>query len=189
MIVVLCGKSCSGKDSIGRELRSLGYKQILSTTTRPMRANETNGVEYEFVTLFEFMERMLNGEFLETRKYKPSLLKDKNASWWYGSVLWRYKLAEEDIKGKYYAILTPDALENLKASNIKHESFYIDVSDEIIKQRQIIRGDEPHEAERRFLADKKDFENVDSIVSHVIRNDGTNTPLDTARLIDSIASK
>lgn len=189
MIVVLCGKSCSGKDSIGRELRKLGYKQILSTTTRPMRDNETDGVEYEFTSLFDFMERKDNGEFLETRKYYPSLIKEKNTVWWYGSVLSRYREAEKDTENKYYAILTPDALEKLKGSCIEHESFYIKVSDETIKARQIIRGDDKCEAERRFQADKIDFQNIENQVDHVIKNDGNMTPLITAILIDVLSER
>ena len=37
MIYVLIGESGSGKDTIAKELSKLGYKQVISYTTRPPR--------------------------------------------------------------------------------------------------------------------------------------------------------
>lgn len=48
MIYVFVGKAASGKDSIVRGLVDMGYKKIISHTTRPMRAGEKNGVDYWF---------------------------------------------------------------------------------------------------------------------------------------------
>ena len=47
------GKSSSGKDTIYEELLSreeLGLKPFIMYTTRPIRAKETDGVQYHFVT-------------------------------------------------------------------------------------------------------------------------------------------
>ena len=35
--MVLIGKSCSGKDTVVKELKKMGYESIVTYTTRPMR--------------------------------------------------------------------------------------------------------------------------------------------------------
>lgn len=51
LIVAIVGNSGSGKTTIVNELSSkYGYDTIVSFTTRPMRENETDGVEHWFVT-------------------------------------------------------------------------------------------------------------------------------------------
>lgn len=50
MLVCLCGKSCSGKDSVIKRLQERGYKRVVSSTTRPKRVGEKDGVDYYFKT-------------------------------------------------------------------------------------------------------------------------------------------
>jgi guanylate kinase len=67
-IVVISGPSGSGKTSLARsvceELGSRAYFSI-STTTRPMRPAEKDGVDYFFVTKEEFLKDIDEGYFLE----------------------------------------------------------------------------------------------------------------------------
>ena len=56
MSICLVGKSCSGKDTIARELVKLGYERILTYTTRPQRPSELDGVDYHFITENEFKD-------------------------------------------------------------------------------------------------------------------------------------
>ena len=48
-VIILTGKSCVGKDSVRGELEKLGFKNIVSYTSRPMRVGEKGGVDYNFV--------------------------------------------------------------------------------------------------------------------------------------------
>ena len=51
-IFFVLGKSCSGKDTIFQSLKEnkqLNLKTVVGYTTRPMRVNEKDGVEYFFV--------------------------------------------------------------------------------------------------------------------------------------------
>ncbi len=50
MLLCLCGESNSGKDSVIRRLQEKGYKRVISSTTRPKRTGETDGVDYHFKT-------------------------------------------------------------------------------------------------------------------------------------------
>ncbi len=67
-ILVVSGPSGSGKTSLARsvceELKNKAYFSI-STTTRPKREGEKNGVDYFFITKEEFLEDIEDGYFLE----------------------------------------------------------------------------------------------------------------------------
>ena len=60
-IIAIVGRSSSGKTYIAKRLSTiLGYKEVVSHTTRPMRSNETNGVEHWFNSKEEFQNILDN---------------------------------------------------------------------------------------------------------------------------------
>ena len=65
-IISLTGASSSGKDSILQAVLRVNsnLSPIISTTSRPMREGETNGVQYDFVTPtdFELMDKKFIGQ-------------------------------------------------------------------------------------------------------------------------------
>lgn len=66
-ILVLSGPSGAGKSSLIKKIEEeIGaYYFSISTTTRPMREGEINGVHYHFVTQEQFEEDIENEQFLE----------------------------------------------------------------------------------------------------------------------------
>ena len=56
MITIYFGKSASGKDYFLKKLIRHKIQPIISYTTRPIRDNETNGIDYNFVTNKEFKD-------------------------------------------------------------------------------------------------------------------------------------
>ena len=66
-LIVISGPTCAGKGTICRELlsRNNNIWRSISYTSRPMRGNEVDGVDYYFVTKEEFEEKINNGEMLE----------------------------------------------------------------------------------------------------------------------------
>jgi guanylate kinase len=66
-VLVLSGPSGAGKSSLISEIKEhIGeYYFSISTTTRPIRAGETDGVEYHFVDEEEFKRDIENDFFLE----------------------------------------------------------------------------------------------------------------------------
>ncbi len=71
-LIVLMGKSASGKDTIYKLLKedeSLNLKQLVPYTTRPMRAGEVEGEAYHFVTEAQFKELLQKGRVIEHRSY------------------------------------------------------------------------------------------------------------------------
>ena len=67
LLVVLSGPSGVGKDAALSSLRALKrpWNFVVTATTRPKRAGETDGVEYIFLEQAEFQRKRGNGEFLE----------------------------------------------------------------------------------------------------------------------------
>ncbi|MGQ9585764.1 MAG: guanylate kinase [Anaerolineae bacterium] len=66
-LVVLSGPSGAGKDSVLRRMKDLGFPFhfVVTTTTRPPRSGEVEGVDYHFVSRQRFQEMIEKGELLE----------------------------------------------------------------------------------------------------------------------------
>jgi guanylate kinase len=67
LLLVIAGPAGSGKstlcDRLLKEERS--FSRVVTTTTRPPRTGEINGVHYHFFSADEFRRRLAAGEFLE----------------------------------------------------------------------------------------------------------------------------
>lgn len=67
LLVVVSGPSGAGKDMTLKRMKELGYPFhfVVTTTDRPPRAGEVNGVDYFFVSTQEFERMVQAGELLE----------------------------------------------------------------------------------------------------------------------------
>ena len=75
-IVCLMGRSSSGKDTIYKKLLEqdkIVLRAIIPYTTRPIRAGETDGVEYHFTDETGFQELLSQGNVVEHRVYHTYL--------------------------------------------------------------------------------------------------------------------
>lgn len=72
VIICLVGPSGSGKSTLERLLVSAGScGRFTSTTTRPIRAGEVDGLDYHFVPDDEFQAMQERGEFTQTVNFGP----------------------------------------------------------------------------------------------------------------------
>lgn len=69
-LVVLYGPSTSGKTTIAA---SLGIDKVLTATSRKIRDNEVNGIDYHFKTKKEFKEMIKREELAEYSEYLGNL--------------------------------------------------------------------------------------------------------------------
>jgi guanylate kinase len=80
LLIVVSGPSGSGKGTLCQMLREdlpeLSYS--VSLTSRPLRGNEQNGVEYYFVSKEEFLRLIDAGEFLEWAEVYGNYYEEKN---------------------------------------------------------------------------------------------------------------
>jgi guanylate kinase len=67
LLIVISGPSGVGKDSVVNAMKSRGlpFHFVVTATTRPARANETNGKDYFFVSKDEFARMIENDELFE----------------------------------------------------------------------------------------------------------------------------
>lgn len=67
LLLVIAGPAGSGKSTLCDRLlkEELSFSRVVTTTTRPPRTGEINGVHYHFFSADEFRRRLAAGEFLE----------------------------------------------------------------------------------------------------------------------------
>ena len=158
-IVYLMGKSSTGKDTIYKHLLSsnkIELHTIVPYTTRPIRAGESNGVEYFFTDEAGFLKLKEEGKLIEDRAYNTCL------------GLWRYFTVNDeqiDLEHKDYVIIgTLESYNRTKDffGEEKMVPVMIELDDGVRLQRALDREkvqDIPkyNELCRRFLADAEDF--------------------------------
>lgn len=157
-IFYIMGKSSTGKDTIFRNLlkKNPWLNKIVPYTTRPIRAGETDGVEYHF-TDEEGLEKIKSaGKLIEIREYNTC----------HG--VWKYfTVADENLdltNANYIMIGTIESYISVKkyfGSGVVIP-LLIDLDDGIRLQRAIDREKKQREPKyeelcRRYLADAQDF--------------------------------
>ena len=69
-ILIITGKTCSGKNVVSDELiNKHGFHRLTTFTTRPIRNGEVNGETYHFVNTDDFMQKMKSRFFAEWKAY------------------------------------------------------------------------------------------------------------------------
>ena len=180
MIIVLVGKTASGKTTIANELcKNHGYKRIITYTTRPMRVNEVQDVDYHFISDEQFNEMVKNNEFTEYKRYNTA-----HGVWSYGSVITSEQELSDDC---YVIILTPQGLRDLSKKMSRYIAFYLNVGFESQLERLKKRADEEQQIIKRLKNDAEDFENVLDIVDYSFCTD-ISLPQEVANAISNFIS-
>lgn len=65
ILITICGPSTTGKSTLSDMFKNDGYKGVVTTTTRPPRTGEIDGVHYHFVTQERFNEMIKDNELVE----------------------------------------------------------------------------------------------------------------------------
>ena len=157
-LFVFMGKSASGKDTLYRLVmeKYRNLHPVIPYTTRPIRAGETEGAEYHFVTEEEMAKMQRRNQIVECRCYQT--VKGP----------WYYFTAEDGQidfeKGDFALISTLEGYEQIRNfySEERVVPLYIEVEDMLRIERSLAREkqqEKPCVAEvcRRFLADEEDF--------------------------------
>jgi guanylate kinase len=154
----------------------MGLTPIVSTTSRPMRINEIQGRDYNFVTKEQAEIMLKNNDFIESRQYNVA-----------NGDTWIYGITKDSIKfdspHNYIVILDYQGLLQLEdylnnrgyINNLT--SFYVDCSYQTRLLRSLNRegsmGDEQvKEVVRRFEDDNKKVLPAKQYCDIVVNNDG-----------------
>lgn len=184
-IIVITGKSSSGKDSLQNYLVSnYDFVNLVSHTTRPPRPNESNGYDYYFINKEDFINMNNKDLFIETREYKV------NAE--IGNDIWYYGLSKSELD--ITTILNKIVILDLKgmkelAEYIGRENLfvvYLDCDSDIRIDRMIKRGGMTEkEISRRFKSDELDFIGIEESVD-LCANTGEYSTEDIAKIIAGV---
>lgn len=176
-IYTLTGCSGIGKDSVLNELIKLKKHliPIISTTSRPMRVNEEQGREYNFVSDDKAKEMLINNDFIEFRTYQVA-----------SSDIWIYGITKDSIDLKsdnnYIVIVDYSGLWELnkylyKQGQEKAVSIYIDGSYQTRLLRSLQRegkmsDEQIEEVIRRFNDDNIKVLPAKDYCDYVVNNEG-----------------
>ncbi len=154
-IIILLGESASGKSTIERELSKKGLNRIISYTTRTIRKNEIDGIDYHFISEDKFLDNLTNGFFAEYTKYND----------------WYYGIARKDCLDDSISVVEPFGFRQLqKIPDLNITSFYIKVPERERLKRMVDRGDDLMEVFRRIFSDQGVFQSIGQEVDFVIEN-------------------
>ena len=146
-VVALMGKAGAGKDTVKKEILNMttDYNNIISCTTRPMRENEINGVDYYFMNKAKFKSKNM----FEVSEFR---------GWYYG-------ISEESLSTEKIniGVFNPDGVRTFWGlPQVDLLVVYIDADDKIRLMRQLNREEYPdvREIVRRFSTDEEDFSSL-----------------------------
>ena len=142
-MLVMVGASASGKTEIAKILiKSYRFQKMVTYTTRPIRPGESDGVDYHFLTLDDFLLKQSRGEFIETVQYNGNL----------------YGTAFSDTEDDKVLIVDP------KGANVLHAKlgsdvvlFYLEADEHTRARRMKTRGDHLRDIQRRIEKDRDRF--------------------------------
>ena len=188
-IISLTGASSSGKDSILQAVLRINknISPIISTTSRPMREGETNGIQYNFITSKAFKLMDKNNMFIEHRDYKVQ-----------NGDIWRYGISKDSItknNNDKIVIIDFKGLKQLerycKEQNIKLISFHIDTSMwncsmRALQREPSLNDKDTMELHRRLLDDYYNVLPAKDYCDYVVKNNTQQDFIETILKISEV---
>ncbi|MDO8462101.1 MAG: guanylate kinase [Deltaproteobacteria bacterium] len=164
MLFVISAPSGTGKTTlVKRLLKELPRLRLsVSTTTRPPRKGEVEGVDYHFVSLDEFNERKKKGEFIESAEVHGAC---------YGTSQYLLQRDEEEQYDTLFDIDTQGALNLKKERPEAILIFLMPPSLADLEERLKKRGTEGEADLKRRLARAQSEMAVKDHYDYVIMND------------------
>lgn len=170
-MLVLMGKSTSGKDTIKNELiNKYGFHSIVAYTTRPIRKGEVPDVTYHYISDVEFKQKIEDSFFAEHKTYLAKINEDTYGKWYYGTALEDLQNADENT----VVILTPEGVRDILKYNLDMKVIWIYANQSTIDKRmaeRVKRGQaNQSENERRQIKDHKDFKVAGCLADKIVYN-------------------
>jgi guanylate kinase len=156
-MIVLVGASASGKTELAKILyQQYNYKKCITTTTRSLRVNEKDGVDYHFISIHDFLKLVDEQAFLEVTMYQDNY----------------YGIQRKDVLINGVVIVDPNGA-NAIYDKIGRDAYIVFVhSSEPLRQKRIIeRKDDPNIILKRLKNDAlifnhQAFKNINLIIEN-----------------------
>lgn len=165
-VIIFSAPSGSGKTTIARRIM-LTFPQLkfsVSATSRAPRKNEKDGVDYHFLSVEAFKEKIGNDEFLEWEEVYENQF--------YGTL---NKAVDDNLKEQFITVFDVDVVGGMnlkKKFGEKAISFFIEPPGlESLRERLVKRGtDNEKQIEKRLAKARKELTYAEKF-DHVIVND------------------
>ena len=160
MLIVLTGKTASGKDTVKSILlkKYPNFKRVITTTSRTPRFNEKDGVDYHFLTRKEFENKVKNNDFLEYVEYGGNL---------YGTQ--KIEL-EQTLNQDTLWKIDPSRAGKIKEMFKNALVIYINASDDVILQRLKNRNLSETEIQQRMADDQRIWDQYKDNYNFIVEN-------------------
>ncbi len=138
-MLILVGPSASGKTEAAKLLISkYNMKKLVTYTSRNMRPNEVQGVDYHFISVEDFEKKIKEDFFIEYVNYNGN---------YYGT-------SKEGLDSDKVVILEPTGLKHyLEVAKDLVKICYLRCPKEIRYQRMVARGDSEEVINKRIYSD------------------------------------
>lgn len=159
-MLVIIGPSASGKTEIVNNLISkYNMKKMVTYTTRSMRPNEVNGIDYHFISKNDFLKKIDEGFFLEYVIYNGN---------YYGTSI-------SSLSSEKVVIVEASGLKAyIKEAKDKIKIVFVKCDKDIRKKRMIERLDKMDVISKRLENDDNIFNNKIEALADFVIDTGNN---------------
>ena len=143
-MLILLGPSASGKtESAKIMINRYPISRVVTCTTRPMRINEIDGFDYQFLSEENFFSFKKNRYFVETAQYN---------GYWYGTPI-------KEVRDDKLIILEPQGLKSfLSVQSDSIVAIYLQTTEQTRIQRMRQRKDSESNIKKRIESDRVLFD-------------------------------
>lgn len=163
--IIIIGKSGSGKDTMKKLLVESGLKEAVFHTTRKIRKNEQDGIDYHFINDEVYKDLLKRNFFLQSKAFGEDLhLQSKTfrKQWYYG-------LSYNEAESATLFVANIFSAEKIIERFGRENCFIIELFCPILERckRLVERGDDLAEIERRICTDYLDFSSKKSFIPDI----------------------
>lgn len=182
--IIIIGKSGSGKNTVCDILvKEYGFIKVVETTTREIRDNEVEGVDYFYVSDDEYNKLRTNNMLATNTKFNRIQCLDTD--------IVSYGITKDQIEDNIRPLIitNPLAMKQLRMTYPNAIVVYLDIDDISRAKKLVKRGDDFDEVIRRQRSDFTDFRHdiISEVDITIINDDYLLTPHEVAQyIIDSI---
>lgn len=192
MLIILTGKTASGKDTVATKLlvRYPSLKKITTTTSRLPRHGEKDGVNHHFLSKGEFEKKITEGSFAEYVQYGGNLYGTQKKDLEQAvkqDTLWRIDPSRAGEARDFISRTFPQNQARKLIDNLI--VIYISAPDEVILERLKARWLTDEEIQRRLADDKKIWQQYKDAYDFVVENIPGKLNETISQIVDLIESQ
>lgn len=143
MVILIVGKTCSGKDTVARYIeKHYGFNRIITYTTRPMRPDDVQGVSHHFVSKEEM------SAYNKADIFSPTKIDGYSY----------FMLRDQFTNGDSVCIVDPKGVRDFMKLGVEHHVVYVDCPENMILERADARGTDCRVVSSRLDSERERFD-------------------------------